>query len=440
MSQDTHLDTVSVGVARADVTPPVGIRSAGFAGRGPLTRLHDPLYATALVFADGGSKIALVTCDLLGLDADTVAEVRSRAAERTGIPREAITIACTHTHYGPDPYRDQDDPIVVAYRYNLIHVLAGVIQEAATDVRPALLGVGWGMSYIGINRREKRPDGQVVLGQNPEGPIDRAVGVLRIDLADGAPLACVVNFQTHPVSQGGKVDHISADYPGKMREVVEQLTGATCLFVQGASGNINAAIMEPSYEPARTLGTRLGCEVGRVWETVTPQPAAGLGVTCAELCMPRIRYGSPEAAQALIGELGDEIARLTSEGTREGRLRWAERLLERAQVALESWETNVPPEPVVSEVQAWHVGAVALVTAPGEIFSQIGVAVKERSPYAHTFFASCTNDSIGYVPIPEAYADGGYEVTRASQVDPEAAGILTDTCLTTLASLSQTSG
>lgn len=427
--------TLLVGVARADITPPVGIKSAGFAGRGPLSRLHDPLLATALVFASGDDRVALVSCDLLGLDAATVGEVRALVEARTGIPGEAVTLACTHTHYGPDPYRAADDPLVQAYRANLIHTLAGVVAVAAADVAPARIGVGWGASDIGINRREKRPDGSIVLGQNPEGPIDRAVGVVRIDGADGAPLACIVNFQTHPVSQTGQVDHVSADYPGKMREVVEAVTGATCLFLQGASGNINALRMEPCYEPARTLGVRLGCEVARLWEVVGPPADAAplIRATSDVIELPRTRYGSPEAAADLVSSLEADIAGLPEEET--GRRHWAETRLARAQAALESWKTGVPLEPVLAEVQAWRVGDLAVVTTPGEVFNQIGAAVKADSPFSGTFFVGYANGSIGYVPVPEAYPEGGYEVTHASRVAPEAAGQLTDACLTALKAL-----
>ena len=141
MTEQPSPDTLQIGIARADITPPVGTRSAGFAGRGPLSRLHDPLYATALVAAEGEVKAALIGCDLLGLDAATVAEVRRVVAERTAIPAAAVTVSCTHTHYGPDPYRDQDDPLVSVYRANLIHVLAGVVEEAESALAPAVAGV-----------------------------------------------------------------------------------------------------------------------------------------------------------------------------------------------------------------------------------------------------------------------------------------------------------
>ena len=437
----TAPNTLSVGIARADVTPPVGTPSNGFAGRGPLSAHHDPLYATALVFSDGSMTAAWLACDLLYLEARIVNEVRVEVERRTGIAPGSVTLSCTHTHYGPVTSYRSEDPLVASYRANLIQLLAGAVQEAAADMQPAYVGVGWGASDIGVNRREKRPDGTVVLGQNPSGPIDRAVGVLRIDAApseampDGCPLACVVNFQCHPVSQTGQVDHISADFPGKMCEVVEMLAEIPCLYLQGASGNINASIMRPEYEPARTLGVRLGCEVVRVWETIQTGPAAGLEVCSGVAHLPKIRYGSQENAAALVASLEAEIERYQADPATIGRLQWAERRLERAQRVLESWTTGVLEDPIEVELQAWRIGDLALVASPGEIFNQIGVRVKEGSPASETFFVGYANDSIGYIPIPEAYADGGYEVTHASQVDPEAAGILADGCLQLLRAL-----
>jgi len=382
-----------------------------------------------MIVSDGVRTAGLIACDLLYLDAETVAETRREVCQRTSIAEADLTIACTHTHYGPVVTRERSDPRVSAYRANLVYILAGVVEEAVHRMQPAHMGVGWGMSTIGVNRREKLADGRVILGQNPTGPIDRAVGVLRVDTPEGEPIACLVNFQTHPVSQTGKVSHISADYPGKAGEIVKGMTGARCMFLQGASGDINAAIMEPHYEPARTLGTRLGCEIVRVWETIQTGPISGLRVESAPIQFPRIRYGSQDKAQGLVRSLQDDIERLTAESASPGRIIWANRRLEKAQRALESWTTGVPLEPVETELQAWRIGDLALVAAPGEIFNQIGVRVKEGSPFANTFFVGYANDSIGYIPVPEAYADGGYEVDHASQVDPEAAGILIAACL-----------
>jgi hypothetical protein len=192
--------------------------------------------------------------------------------------------------------------------------------------------------------------------------------------------------------------------------------------------------MEPCYEPARSLGVRLGCEVVRLWELCSQADfetlrADKINFTSKIIDLPRTRYGSHENAAELIESLEQEIIKLNENDGAESSLQWAERRLQRAQEALDSWISGTLLEPVQAEVQVLQIGDFALVTTPGEIFNQIGMQVKTESPFKHTWFLSCTNGSIGYVPVPEAYADGGYEVTHASRVAPGAAGILTRSCL-----------
>ena len=423
------ISCLRMGVARADITPPVGVRSQGFAGRGPLARHHDPLRATALVVADAHRRAALVTCDLIGVPASVVAGIRADVSRRTGIDPLWVTICATHTHYGPAVTPHEGEADLSIYLQNVIRTVGGIIEEAAAAVAPVLIGVGWGASDIGVNRREKTADGRIILGRNPGGFIDRAVGVLRIDRLDGSPLACFAGFQAHPVSQGARMDHVSADYPGQMRTTVEGLTGACCGFLQGACGNINAAIMEHDHESARTLGVRLGCEVTRVWETIKPEPATGLAVETLRVSLPGLRYGSPAQAAELCRDLEAQAAQLKRDNVTDGRVFWAQHRLEKVRAALHCWDTGDPMETIETELQAWRLGPLGLATGPGEIFSQIGAEVKSRSPFSDTFFLAHANDSIGYVPIPAAYAEGGYEVTHACRVDPGAAGIITEGCV-----------
>ena len=66
-------------------------------------------------------------------------------------------------------------------------------------------------------------------------------------------------------------------------------------------------------------------------------------------------------------------------------------------------------ETVPVPIQAIRIGSVAFVGVPTEPFAQIGATVRERSPAPYTVFAGYTNGSLGYVPTPEAYEQGGYE-------------------------------
>ncbi len=417
-----------IGISRAVITPPVGIDLSGFTGRGPSIGIHDPLYTTALVASDGLETVALINCDLLFVDAEFTAQVRALCASRLGLAPQNVMVACTHTHYGPQTSLVDPSPDVRAYMECLKYHLAGAVQEALASRQPALLDVGWGQSDIGINRRERLPDGRIWLGQNPEGPVDRAVGVCRISDPDGKPIGTLVNFATHAVAQSGEMRMISADFPGATRQIVEQMTGAPCLYMQGACGNINPAWMEPTYEAARSQGVRLGCEVVRVWETITPVECEGVRCASATRDLPRYRFGSLENVKRLTEQVLADRERLRAGGGEMGDLEWAERRLERLGPVMESWQSGKPLEPIVAEFQACRVGDLAWATAPGEIFTELGCEVKQRSPFHHTFFIGYTNGSIGYVPVPEAYVEGGYEVLYACQVDPEASRILVETC------------
>jgi hypothetical protein len=428
------------GVGRADITPAVGSSMVGFAGRGPSEGVHDPLFATTLALEAGDARALIVTADLLGFDARFVAEARAEIARSVGIPAEAVLLCASHTHYGPSTGAHEPGELpepVAAYLAHLKFVLAGTARVALGQSRPVLLGYAEGACAIGVNRRERRQDGRIVLGQNPGGACDREVRLVRLDTTEGEPLATLVHFACHPVSAAGSMRQISADYIATVRELVERFTGATCLFLQGAAGNINPIEMRHSFEPARRLGVMLGGEAAKLFAGASCQPVAGLAAAAAQVELPAMTAASPEAAERAVADLEAEVRRLRDENAGEGARWWAERRLRRAESQRESLRTGVPLAPVPAELCALRFGDVALVTAPAELFTETGMEIKRRSPLPRTLPVGYANGSIGYVPTPAAYPEGGYEVTHACQVGPEAAGIIADTAVALLERVSE---
>jgi neutral ceramidase len=428
---------LSAGVARVTITPPIGIPMIGFAGRGPAAGIHDDLTATALVLEGpaaqlggdtqgaGVSRLAVIACDLLFLRPDEVRAVREAVGRLTDVPPDQVVIACSHTHYGPltEPGRDEQSPLVEAYLANLVHLLTGAVAMARAATVPCRLSFGQGQVSIGINRRERTADGQIILGQNPSGPVDRRVAVLRIDGIDGRPLAAVLNYACHPVSLGSQCTDISADFPGTARRLVEEQTGATCLFLQGATGNINPLLMGWDWTHLARLGLPLGAEAVRIYLSIPPgaEPAnGGLGVARSKLELPPLLPASIEEGRETIATLERERERLSAEGN-EGALWWAELRLDRARKRLAALQGGTPVPPVEAELVALRLSdSVGVITVPGEIFTEIGQSIVTRSPFQQTLFAAYTNGTIGYVPTRAAYAEGGYEVTHACQVAPAA--------------------
>jgi neutral ceramidase len=430
---------LTAGVYRVVITPPIGIGMVGFAGRGPSEGVHDDLTATALALHDGKRGLMLVMLDLLYLPAGQVARIREAAAARTDLQPDAIHLLCSHTHYGPEVGSDSEAPSeeVAGYRDDLTRKIAGAAAAAWAGRQEARFAFAVGECRIGINRRERKPDGQIVLGQNPNGPVDRRLDVARLDTADDAPLATLVGFACHPVCQSGRMTRLSADFPGRMREAAEDLTGSPCLFIQGAAGNINPVQMEHRYEPARRLGTILGAAVVQAYEEATLEPADTVATLRSDLELPAMSFPSVEEGQKSVAALEAEHQRLTDAGASPGSLWWCERRLQRARSMLESRESGQPLPTVPAEVSAFRIGPLAAVTVPGELFCEIGMRIKAASPFPHTLIAGYTNGSVGYIPTAEAYPEGGYEVTHACRVDPEAGQMIEAAAIRLLRQLHQ---
>lgn len=429
------------GVARVTITPPVGMEMVGFAGRGPADGLHDDLTATVLVLegpraSAAGTKeteevirLAIIACDLLYLLSAQVHAVREAVARLTDLPADHVVVACSHTHYGPltDPTRSTEAAQVAPYLANLVHLLAGGVALARSRLVPCRLGVGHGEARIGINRRERTSDGRIILGQNPAGPYDPRVTILRLDTVDGRPLAAVLNCACHPVSLGAQCTQISADFPGTARTLLEAQTGAMCLFLQGAAGNINPLLMGWDWTHLARLGLPLGAEATRIYFSIQPsveETIGGLDIVRSRCNLPPILPGSVAAGQDAVAGLEEERDRLRAAGEAGG-LWWAERRLARARQGLEALQGDSPVPAVPAELSALRLGdSVGLITAPGEIFTEIGRSIVARSPFPHTLCAGYTDGSVWYVPTRAAYAEGGYEVTHACLVAPEAGEIL----------------
>lgn len=140
-------------------------------------------------------------------------------------------------------------------------------------------------------------------------------------------------------------------------------------------------------------------------------------------------FNSLEEGERTVSELRANLERVRAEGASGGSLWWAESRLQRAERMLASLQGGPSLPPIPAELNALRFGDVALVTAPGEIFTETGMEVKRRSPLPRTCYVAYTNGTIGYVPIPAAYPEGGYEVTHACRVGPQAAGMIAETSL-----------
>lgn len=413
-----------VGAARVDITPkdgtPLGsyYRFRGSAG------VLDPLFAKTIVFEKDGAHAAIVMLDLSGTVRPIVEAARKLIQEECGIEGDHIMIAGTHTHTGPQQPRGNmmDDitkvnsPPGVAYISALPGLIAQSVKEAKAKLTPAQASVAIGRAEgISFNRRVLREGQPQAIWQpakidpaieRPAGPVDPDVGVLvfRGAGADATPLASLLNFAMHPTSVGGGVK-ISADYPGVFTKLFSERHGTDMIsvFANGCCGNINQTdYITGTKRSTQVLGTALADAASAVWPALQSTAAFA----------PRVKTGRVKLERRQFTE--DQIAKaknmVEQMSTKEfGTVPMAETVC-----IMETIDKQAKNVPLEVEVQVIALSDdVAILSLPGEIFVELGLAIKKQSPFKHTFIAELANGSMGYVPNREAYPQGNYEVVSA---------------------------
>ncbi|MXX40587.1 MAG: hypothetical protein F4Y91_01960 [Gemmatimonadetes bacterium] len=402
--------TLHFGTAAIDITPPVGIAMGGYwRRRSGATHIRDHLMAKALVCGQGAARVALVSVDLVGLDADVVRGIRKKVACATGIEGAAIMVCASHTHSGPltFPFRGMGR-IDSHYLEQVADAVVEVVVAAATDSRPGRLYYARPQAQIGINRREPHPQGTRI-GQNPAGPVVPYAHVLRFVAADGRG-ATLFNHACHPVVLGHDNLEISGDYAGAAARHIEEQTGDEALFVNGACGDVNPRIANGSFADVEALGQELGRAVleGRV--AAVPLDASAISWAHERLDLPL--RPPPSRWRAEVEQLKGHLrARLARGGEMsKAQLEWAVAMCKWVQAGAE--RARVQP----FEIQALALGELVLLGLEGEIFARYQLDLEAANGPA--VLCGFANGCIGYVPTADEYVRGGYEIDLAYKVYP----------------------
>jgi neutral ceramidase len=415
--------SLKIGLAEAVVTPPVGVKLSGFSSRTePSISILDNLYAKALVMDDSRQRLALVVCDLLWVERDMVKDVRKRIGEMTGLKEENVMITATHTHFGPALGSAGE-----AYVENLKSQMAGAVYAACNNMKNARIGFSRGSCLMGSNRRNpKSPYGAHYLYSWPEGTMDPTVMVMRIEDISRRVIGVLVNYSCHPVSLGRNELRISRDYPGFALQVLEKAWNhdIIAIFMNGCCGNINPRWIwdRPDLSPApkreysespeerfiemRRLGHILGGEALKTVESITS--------LTSDL---RLKTGLKEVELPLREDIPEESIENAKHLKKEGRA------VRRRDVILS--DAAEGKKNITTEVQVFCLGENFIVGIPGEVFVEYQMEIRKRLNAPFTFVSELSNDTITYVPTPEAYPQGGYE-PKVSLLAPEAGGILVD--------------
>jgi hypothetical protein len=432
------------GVAVVDITAPPGYRMSGYFNERLNTGTHDPLLAKAVVFRQGKNQAALVFCDLIGLAPDVSRRAREQAAQKTGIPAANILIHGTHSHTGPlydgalrKHFHDlaveklgKDPHEAVDYPSFLVQRIVDAIAQAQADAHPTRLLAGVAEQRgLSFNRRFHMKDGSVRFNPgklNPEivrpaGPVDPEVGIVLMKSADGTQnTASITVFPLHLDTVGGT--EYSADYPFYLERELRQSLGSrfVSLFGNGTCGDINHVdvtnnLPQKGHEEAARIGAALAETVRSAIPALKPVEMPKLAARSATAGVPIQQFTPDEIAQARQD--------LFKVGTSQLPFLDQVKASKIMQIQLR------PAGTLPLEVQVFRLSDdLAIVGLPGEVFVELGLAIKRGSPFARTLLVELCNDTPAYIPTKKAFAEGSYETVN-SQVQPGGGEAMVETAL-----------
>ncbi len=449
------MSPIYAGAARVKLDPPAGLAMLGYGNRvGRNQGVHDDLAAQALVLGDGANKIVIVGVDLLAIGIRIADDIRERAAAGTGIPADSILVCATHTHSAPafnifatpradaKPAEGRD----LEWERALPAKVASAIVQANGNLEPATLRAAGAQFTLGTNRRLMRPHRQIQIAANRAGPADAEVQALGAYRVDGTPIAFLMNYPCHGVVLCEDNLLYSRDWPGFAMDEIEAVSSGSrpvSIFLQGATGNIDPR-SRGNFDVAEQHGRAMG---RAVLDELNRAPS----ITDSRIAVRRIPL------RLKLKDFGNELALARDcasqtqasldshrggDGYQLKRLRDHHAQSRLALAALEALEeqnrrdrrVDMTRRELATAMTIVTVGNLAIAGIPGELFVELGLALRANQHFARTFVAGYCNDLIGYIPTRAAYPEGGYEVDTA-RVASGSGETIVDTALSALAAM-----
>lgn len=397
-------DSLHVGAAAIDIPADDSMDMAGGILPWKAQGQEGKLRSSAVVLELGGTRIAIVSCDVLFVQRDFADRAAAEIEKKTGIPASNILIHATHTHSAPSATRvhgyQRDNKFVEGLTQSIIDSVVAANDNVKKNGDVELLFRLGEESSVGQNSRLLLSDGTIFWvgprddAVRPTGPFDPELPVLSFVTAEKkAPIATIFNHSTHTIGTRGQMKRSPAFY-GLAAQELEADHGGTYVFLEGASGSTHNLNLN-----ADEMVTRIKKAVERALVSAQPHPVTRL-VAIKEPFEFRIRlFDETAEEEAVRNYLTRRYKNPQDVETVSGVFR-----TQRQEIAPHRGEKRT------TWIQTILIGDIAIVGIPAEFFTVLGQEIKRQSPFRYTYVAELSNDWVGYVPDEEGFRLGGYQV------------------------------
>lgn len=383
------------GAARVSITPTadefpyVVAREKNFVG------VHDDVYARALVLDNGTTRVAIVTAEVEAIPEP--ARVVEEVAQAVGVPASNVMVTASHTHGSLTVFIHGTER-TPAQKEEIEHVRQGLVEaakEAAAHLQPARIAFGRGEAFVNINTGEGSGGNR---GDDPRGPSDKTVDVVRVESINNQPIALVVAYGTHAqtmfrsVSKDGGYE-VTGDIPGAVSRMLETTAAGApvALYMAGSEGDQHSLMM--SLQPA--VGKLPATDAGASGWALVDVQARRLTASVLDV----LHTMEPGAADVSIEAAAGAV---TCPG--------AKNRVDNQTGQLTQQDTG----PVAIPVSTIRVDDIAIVSVGGDMASEVGQKIRAASPVTHTVVTTMVAGAVGYILPDSYYLHPGHAVAGSS--------------------------
>ncbi|HKJ26618.1 MAG TPA: neutral/alkaline non-lysosomal ceramidase N-terminal domain-containing protein [Anaerolineales bacterium] len=433
---------VYIGAGSADITPEVGLTTlSGFTVRNnrPTSGIHSRLTVQVLAFKVGEEFSLLFSYELMGIGS-ALEEIIFQALEAElgeAFDRSRCVLTATHTHSAPPAvnFAGQED-LNASYLARVGRQSADAARQAVDQLTECSLWMAQmevpGLTY---NRRSVLADGRVSIKLDPgepvieRGPLDVMLTLLVWRNSAGENLAAVAHYPVHGVSV--LTQSISGDIPGAIQRGYQERLRAPCLFLQGATGDINPIItrtdggekftawMNEFFAKAEGLEGQLqpvpdetfGLQQSEVVLDYTQLPSAAFLENRIRLFQ---KVADGDFTSNEVGEIIPAIRELSGKNPGEpiepvSAKQTAKLLADCDQSVLGKIKAKESLAAPPLKVACWRMGTVVFAFASVEVFAITGQRIRALSESLTMLPVSFSSRMMGYLPDDDAMDKGGYE-------------------------------
>lgn len=449
---------MKAGFSKKKITPDLGIIMAGHPGTKYAKRIRDDLFVRVAAINNDVETVVFASLDVLFVEVESVRYIKESVSKKINIKSENIFISATHTHSGPMTTglfgKEQESGYIVYLHSQTIEAVI----EAVIDLKSCKVGFGKTEAKgFAFNARFLMENGKVethpfkydkaIVG--PEGPVDDTFSFIYFYDENGSLFGGIINYANHPQIMERQDPSISADFPGEIEKniLIKHNKEAVVLFTNGTCGDIC---------PVNAMDSTK-CEVGEQWLAYMGKELANkaneilnnkcevsdLLLNCLsgeiELTIRDISNELIDKASEFLKYHNEEDKLLVSnygvenEGSAfislEEYLHTNEWLVQKYTDLLELYKIKEKNSSEKIKITALEICGIGMVMLPFEVFVELGLEIKRRSPYKNTIVAELTNGSLGYIPTEKAFnRDGGYETItlRSSRFKEESGKLIVE--------------